>query len=60
MTAPSSPTRQSPMAVLLGIGAFANFFDALGVGSFATTTAALRIGRLWIHQSLSGQSRVNI
>lgn len=34
------------MAVLLGIGAMANFLDTLGVGSFATTTAALRLGRL--------------
>ena len=39
MTAPSNTTRKAPLAALLGIGAFANFFDALGVGSFATTTA---------------------
>jgi uncharacterized membrane protein YfcA len=58
MTAPSSPTRQSPLAVLLGIGAFANFFDALGVGSFATTTAALRIGRLMDDENIPGTLNV--
>ena len=54
MTTPSRPTRQSPMAALLGIGAIANFFDALGVGSFATTTAALKIGRLMDDEKIPG------
>lgn len=58
MTAQSSSTRQSPMAVLLGIGAFANFFDALGIGSFATTTAALRIGRLMDDEYIPGTLNV--
>jgi hypothetical protein len=58
MTAPSSPTRPSPMAVLLGIGVFANFFDALGVGSFATTTAALRIGPLMDDENIPGTLNV--
>lgn len=46
------------MAALLGIGAFANFFDALGVGSFATTTAALRIGRLMDDEYIPGTLNV--
>ncbi len=58
MTAPFSPTRQSPMAVLLGIGAIANFFDALGVGSFATTTAALKIGRMMDDENIPGTMNV--
>jgi len=57
MTAPSS-SRQSPMTVLLGIGAITNFFDALGVGSFATTTAALRIGRLLDDENIPGTMNV--
>lgn len=58
MTAPSSSTRQSPITVLLGIGAITNFFDALGVGSFATTTAALRIGRLLDDENIPGTMNV--
>jgi uncharacterized membrane protein YfcA len=58
MSAPSSSARQSPMAVLLGIGAFANFFDALGIGSFATTTAALRIGRFVDDEKIPGTLNV--
>ncbi len=58
MTAPSRPSGQAPMAALLGIGAFANFFDALGVGSFATTTAALRIGRLMDDENIPGTMNV--
>jgi len=58
MTAPSSSSRQSPMTVLLGIGAITNFFDALGVGSFATTTAALRIGRLLDDENIPGTMNV--
>ena len=58
MTTPSIPTRQSPMAVLLGIGTFANFFDALGIGSFATTTAALRLGRLLDDENIPGTMNV--
>ena len=58
MTTPSRPTRQSPMAALLGIGAIANFFDALGVGSFATTTAALKIGRLMDDENIPGTMNV--
>lgn len=46
------------MAVLLGIGAVANFFDTLGVGSFATTTAALRLGRLMDDENIPGTLNV--
>ena len=46
------------MAVLLGIGAVAHFFDTLGVGSFATTTAALRLGRLMDDEDLPGTLNV--
>ncbi len=46
------------MAVLLGIGAVANFFDTLGVGSFATTTAALRLGRLMDDEYIPGTLNV--
>jgi len=46
------------MAVLLGIGAVANFFDTLGVGSFATTTAALRLGRLMEDEKIPGTLNV--
>lgn len=38
---PATDTRM-PTPVMIGIGAVANFFDALGIGSFATTTAAWR------------------
>ena len=58
MNAPSSPTRRSPFALLLGIGTLANFFDALGIGSFATTTAALRIGRLVDDEKIPGTMNV--
>jgi len=58
MTAPPRPTREAPLAALLGIGAFANFFDALGVGSFATTTAALRLGRLMDDENIPGTLNV--
>ncbi len=58
MTAPLRSARQAPMAALLGIGAFANFFDALGVGSFATTTAALRIGELMDDENIPGTLNV--
>jgi uncharacterized membrane protein YfcA len=58
MTEPSRTTRQPPMAVFLGIGAVANFFDTLGVGSFATTTAALRLGRLMDDENIPGTMNV--
>ncbi len=58
MTAPTRPARQTPMAMFLGIGAFANFFDALGVGSFATTTAALRLGRMMEDEYIPGTMNV--
>lgn len=58
MTAPSRPIRQAPIAMLLGIGAVANFFDTLGVGSFATTTAALRLGRLMDDENIPGTLNV--
>jgi uncharacterized membrane protein YfcA len=58
MTEPSSPARQTSFPLLLGIGAFANFFDTLGVGSFATTTAALRLGRLVEDENIPGTMNV--
>ena len=41
---PATPATDArvPTAGMIGIGAAANFFDALGIGSFATTTAAWR------------------
>ena len=47
-----------PLAVFLGIGAAANFFDTLGIGSFATTTAALRLGRLVEDENIPGTLNV--
>lgn len=40
-----SPATDSrpPTAFQIGLGAAANFFDALGIGSFATTTAVFRL-----------------
>jgi uncharacterized membrane protein YfcA len=38
---PATDTR-FPNATQIGLGAVANFFDALGIGSFATTTAAFK------------------
>lgn len=35
-----------PDAAQIGLGAGANFFDALGIGSFATTTAVFRLRRM--------------
>jgi len=58
MTGPSRPTRQAPMAVLLGIGTLANFFDTLGIGSFATTTAALRLGHFVDDENIPGTLNV--
>jgi len=58
MTAPTNSDRRAPMAVLLGIGAVANFFDTLGVGSFATTTAALRLGHLMEDENIPGTLNV--
>jgi uncharacterized membrane protein YfcA len=58
MTAPQNTPRQVPMPMFLGIGAFANFFDALGVGSFATTTAALRLGRMMEDEYIPGTMNV--
>lgn len=50
--------RRPPLAVFLGIGAAANFFDTLGIGSFATTTAALRLGRLVEDENIPGTLNV--
>ncbi len=58
MSGPSATTRQTPMALFLGIGAVANFLDTLGVGSFATTTAALRLGRLIDDDQIPGTLNV--
>ncbi len=52
------PARQAPFPVLLGIGAFANFFDTLGIGSFATTTAALRLGHFTEDEMIPGTLNV--
>jgi uncharacterized membrane protein YfcA len=58
MTEQNSPSRTTSMPLLLGIGAFANFFDTLGVGSFATTTAALRLGKLVEDENIPGTMNV--
>ena len=45
---PDSPATDArmPTATQIGIGAGANFLDALGIGSFATTTAVFRLKRM--------------
>ena len=58
MTAPTSSTRQAPMAANLAIGAGANFFDTLGIGSFATTTAVLRLFHLAEDDDIPGTLNV--
>lgn len=58
MSPAAPPSREAPVAVLLGIGSVANFFDALGVGSFATTTAALKLGRFTEDELIPGTLNV--
>ncbi len=58
MTAPARPARTAPMAGLLGLGFFADFFDTLGIGSFATTTAVLRLFHLVEDENIPGTLNV--
>jgi uncharacterized membrane protein YfcA len=58
MTVPARPARPAPMAGLLGLGFFTDFFDTLGIGSFATTTAALRLGRVVEDENIPGTLNV--
>jgi uncharacterized membrane protein YfcA len=58
MTAVARPPRRAPMAGLLGLGFFTDFFDTLGIGSFATTTAILRLFHLVEDENIPGTLNV--
>ena len=55
---PDTPDPGRPGAERIGIGFFANFFDALGIGSFATTTTYFRARKLVRDELIPGTLNV--